>query len=612
MKTILCSLALGALAHLAAAQQSPLRNHAVVANGFVLLQHDDDGSLVGRGDAYRAHFAAEGMRFEPALPTAPQLQHLALTATRAGRGELAPLPQATAPAVDGQRVHYHRGTVDEVYDVRATGVEQSFVFDSLPAGEGDLVVELQVDATLPVHETGHDHVVFAGEHGGVRIGGVVGIDAHGDRIAGTMSCGDGRIELRLPAAFVNRAALPLVLDPIVNTFSITATNATSALEDAELSYDATTGKYAIAFCIDLASNARELRFVLSNGSPLGNTPVFGVATTAATGGPIALANCNLRNCFVVAWTETMPFAGTPPTFAMVRGRLLQPTGALGPVTALAGIPSLPRSQVQFLSGAQTNSAVLKFVCIRGGTAFPVGELWSLTVDVSGALIAANPRDVSATTRACTAIAISQVEDLDRDFLVVWSESNATLGQHLIAGATYDVAGIAQSNQWRYVASGPAVQMRVDGDGLLQAWAVGVGFDGGASSYAAPTFFSVWIDPSHAGMLLDGGLTTLPHNNGSRSFPIASTPRMIHTVHWEFLAGRCTSTLPNCETTTFGVHNHQGCTLCNSESRIHTLLWAALLRPRAYGDTTYGPDAVKVAYIGTGLGMSRVRVPVPGC
>ncbi|MEO0630558.1 MAG: hypothetical protein AAFY46_07490, partial [Planctomycetota bacterium] len=52
---------------------------------------------------------------------------------------------------------------------------------------------------------------------GIHYGGVVGIDADGDRVDGSLRLVGGVLELTLPAAFVDGADYPLVLDPLVGT-----------------------------------------------------------------------------------------------------------------------------------------------------------------------------------------------------------------------------------------------------------------------------------------------------------------------------------------------------------------------------------------------------------
>lgn len=210
--TIVLPLLLGGLC--AQHQLSPAQVVAMEQR-FAVVQREPAG-LWGFGARYRALFVADHVEFLTCTAAAPAPLQIALRPTAAGRGTTRqPLP-AAAPIEQGLAVRYHRGTVVEVYDVRPQHMEQSFVFHELPAGEGDLVVDLKLDTALPLLSVATDRLEFGDEHGGVVINGVVGIDAEGDRVPGSLSFEGGVLSLRLPAAFVQTAALPLVLDPLLS------------------------------------------------------------------------------------------------------------------------------------------------------------------------------------------------------------------------------------------------------------------------------------------------------------------------------------------------------------------------------------------------------------
>ncbi|MEO0652534.1 MAG: hypothetical protein AAFZ65_17810, partial [Planctomycetota bacterium] len=106
----------------------------------------------------------------------------------------------------------------ERYEVSAQGVYQSFVFDERPAGQGDLVVRGSLDTVLfadPAADGGLD-LTWNGRDG-IHYGGVVGIDADGDRVRGGLRLVNGSLELSLPATFVDTADYPIVLDPLIGT-----------------------------------------------------------------------------------------------------------------------------------------------------------------------------------------------------------------------------------------------------------------------------------------------------------------------------------------------------------------------------------------------------------
>lgn len=100
-----------------------------------------DGGLWGFGQRYKAEFRAQDVEFTPALGhLAPHNMTVGLALRSVGRGATETPVSPAARSYAGNQVVYRRAEVAERYDVRLDGLEQSFVFDQLPAGEGDLVV----------------------------------------------------------------------------------------------------------------------------------------------------------------------------------------------------------------------------------------------------------------------------------------------------------------------------------------------------------------------------------------------------------------------------------------------------------------------------------------
>lgn len=203
--------------------QSPISTVPVTASAGMRQGHglraDGDG-LLGCGNDYLVRFDGNGAQFTPvlgrdALAVAP-LQ-LALHSIHRGTTPL-PCDLQDAPALDGDTAVYDRSPqIRERYELRDAGMEQSFVFDTLP-GRGDLVVRCRLgglgELAAPAADGGLDFVRDGQRL--VHMGTVTGIDAHGARARGAIRRDGDFVELSLPASFVDRAALPLVLDPFVS------------------------------------------------------------------------------------------------------------------------------------------------------------------------------------------------------------------------------------------------------------------------------------------------------------------------------------------------------------------------------------------------------------
>ena len=295
-----------------------------------------DGVLTGAGAGYRARFDRDGVQFVPALgEAAPTEQPVQVRGVAYGRGTAdRPLAQVL-PSHRGQQVTFAHGKVDTTYVVQNDGIKQSFVFHERPAGRGDLVVAVQVASQLAATQQGDDAVVLQNELGGVRIAGVLGIDADGQTVRGTLQWQGSSLLLRLPEAFVEGAALPLVLDPLLAPeFSVVSS---SRNLDPQVAYDADTNRYLVAWWRRLSATTADVygQFVFNvtvTPSDLAGSSV--VIRSGQNSQRARVANCSVRNCFVVGWQETV---ATPPlpnhTDVFVRAlnaTLLSPAFALFP------------------------------------------------------------------------------------------------------------------------------------------------------------------------------------------------------------------------------------------------------------------------------------------
>ncbi len=288
-----------------AAVRAPVARTSVVHNAG--LQPDGPGRLLGGGAAYRVTFSAEGARFVPALGrAAPTTQHLGLRplAVRRGTEPVVAGPLTTAPLHERLRARYpHAPSVDERYDVGVDGVELSWRFATRPPGRGDLVVRYALDTSLTsptVADTGGLVFELPGV-GGVSIGAVTGVAADGATVAGELRAADGVLEMSLPARFVDEAAYPIVLDPVIGTKIGVQT---SAWDDGEpdAAFDATTGYYLVTFLRTFSSGDAWPRAqrVDANGNLVGGTIFFNAAGDC---GRARVANLPSRDRFGVVWQQ---------------------------------------------------------------------------------------------------------------------------------------------------------------------------------------------------------------------------------------------------------------------------------------------------------------------
>lgn len=409
------------LTSLAAQRQLPPPQTVALAERFAVVQREPSG-LWGFGAGYRAHFAASHVEFLTCSAVAEPPLQVTLSPTAVGRGAARQPLLDAEPQEQGLAVRYHRGAVVEVYDVRPQGMEQSFVFHELPAGEGDLVVDLRLDTVLPLLAEAPDRLEFGGDHGGVTIAGVVGIDAAGDRVPGRLSFADGVLSLRLPAAFVQTAALPLVLDPLLAP--VTRTSLGLGVRGWDAAHDLSTGTTLFAWFESVSSNNYTLKGWFEPGGPVV------IRATALLGTHASVANIASRDAFVVAWSEEANV--TSGLRSRVLARALTSPNHVGPETTVQVDQNRdlqrPRLGSNTLPATTPgNDAVLLAYHARNGSAGTNGELGDAvirTLGVGPTLGFAIAQPVVVSSNA-TAVGLSRSNIASGNFLVTWGETNGS-------------------------------------------------------------------------------------------------------------------------------------------------------------------------------------------
>ena len=110
-----------------------------------------------------------------------------------------------------------RGSVQERLVNSGTGVEQSWALARRPDGTGDLVVKVKVSGLKYAGSTaGGLHFTDDASGLGLRYGHATFVDARGKRTAVSGAYVAGQIVMHVPAAVVDAAAYPAVLDPVIS------------------------------------------------------------------------------------------------------------------------------------------------------------------------------------------------------------------------------------------------------------------------------------------------------------------------------------------------------------------------------------------------------------
>ncbi len=562
------SLALFALTVLPLAAQSPQPStieavgDRTTITGNSGLQPSARGLRAG-GAAYRAEFAAGERRFEPALgrlaPTTSRVS-LAPQAMRRGEQALSLLrPQALPQQRERCATFAHDGGVEERFDVRPEGLALSWHFPQPLAGDGDLVVRYAVASSLGAPVSSSDGLRFGGEHGGVHIGGVTGIDARGRSVPGSLQWVEGGIELSLPDAFLDSAAYPIVLDPLIGTWFPVSSGLTFDDGEPDAAYDATTNRFLVVWRRTFSATDSDVRgqLVTAGGSLVGGTIFFGSSGVVS---PPRVANLGVRDRFVAAWSQLAAGTSSVEFQAVEAG-----SGALGFATTVASSTTDQFAGVDI--GSQTeapvgsNRGVVVVYDDPGLDAIRARRYWWNAAD---SLLSASAFSVFTDTLlgvAYSAPAIARTAAADGKLLVVARRRGVLLGNSAIEAAVVDAGGGGVSLSTVVATSNDANLGAPDVDGYASRWNVAWERAGLPASlvYDAVRVAPVAIDPA-ANALVVGGAVTF----GGSLISQARAPSLGYTPGRTWLGYELTATLPAPATTTLRVAaiDSGTCTSCN--------------------------------------------------
>lgn len=224
---------LGLAALLAPLQAGADTGFAPSSRGAALFHDvDSDGQHLARGRTYKAAADDGGFTYVPFLGSEVPTNHpVQFRLSRALRGKRAlELAGQAEVSRDGDRLVMDRGAVQVRYDLAAESAEQSFLLAE-HGGEGDLTLVLDVTTDLEAAPDGAG-LRFSCEFGGVRYGAAKAIDAEGRETPVPVSWSNGEIALTVPSTFLEGAAWPLLVDPLLDTVALDPPAASLGRSDA--------------------------------------------------------------------------------------------------------------------------------------------------------------------------------------------------------------------------------------------------------------------------------------------------------------------------------------------------------------------------------------------
>ncbi len=398
-----------------AAQQAerPLRGSGIeIGTARGVFPCDDQ--LVAIGAGFKAYFGHGEVEFVPAFGRrAPHNFPLRVRASGLARcGAAVPFLSAPPEPVGKASVQYRRAPgVIELFTVQDGGLEQSFVLDRRPDGTGDLVVTCELQCEIGAKPDGKGGLRFPIDGTGeFTIGAVTAIDAVGRRVGGSLRLEHDTLTLSVPAQFVDGAAYPLVVDPLLGGPTLL-----SGLdrEDPDVVLDPASGDWFAVWAHYTSAGDADVygqRVSQGNGGLVG--PVLVIDASGSNTEFPRVASVRSAGRVLVVYRRPGVIIITPST---LEGRVVNV--AAQTVSLAATIAS---GVDEFAVGSEDTTADNEALVVWGNsTAVDVAQV---TVPTSGSPVPSAPVTI-ATGVYLPSVAISKTNGGTGNYLVAWRTSS---------------------------------------------------------------------------------------------------------------------------------------------------------------------------------------------
>lgn len=284
-----------------------------------------DGPLWARGQTWKASFDAQGFTFIPWFGAeARQNYPMRVQVLQASVGDQVLELAAGQPVRDGSAVRTARGALTEVVDLRLGEIEQSFVFATLP-NRGAIRVDIGIASELACEPVA-DGLQFTNAAGAASYRKAVAIDASGAVANLDIVWTGSAAHIEIPADFVGRAQLPLILDPVLGSNLTTSIPTTSTQDDPDVAVlQAAGGRTLLTWRQAYSATDHDLWAVVLYDNLVPTTAWFTLDFTSLDYLHSSVAANNYAQNFMVA-SEVL--AGT---LHYIAGRTVDAAGNTGPV-----------------------------------------------------------------------------------------------------------------------------------------------------------------------------------------------------------------------------------------------------------------------------------------
>lgn len=301
-----------------------------IAGSRVGATQEADGAIRAEGPTWQARFEQNVARFEvEAGEDRTQIANLQLQFVGAQRGATwLPADADVVPALLGSTVRWRHDGVTASYALDSAGIEQSFVVDRRPVGTGDLVLGIGVSGNVQARATTatrHQPLDFRfADASAIRYGEAFAFDRTGARVeVATRYDGAGRIDLVVPAAFVDSAHYPLTIDPAIGAVLLPGGSADSDVTP-DVAYDPELKHYLVVWQRTFAGSLAIRGAIYDDAGGVVNGNIDIASGAGAREPAVAFLRSLYANSFLVVWSQ----------FGIIWGRIVLSSNGAMPAPVL--------------------------------------------------------------------------------------------------------------------------------------------------------------------------------------------------------------------------------------------------------------------------------------
>ncbi|MBL8725086.1 MAG: hypothetical protein JNK49_13630 [Planctomycetes bacterium] len=430
--------------------QAPIgASSAALADRLWFDDQAADGALWVRGSSYKACFDRRGFQYVPFLGShAPRNFPLRVELRTASVGGERLELQSSGCKRQGEQIRIDRGALVELVDLAPRQIEQSFAFAELP-NRGAVAVEIALSGEFAA-VAAERGLQFHNDHGGVAYEKAIARDAAGHELPLRIDWRDGLARIEIPAAFVAAASLPLVLDPVLSTLTLSGgVPPAEAQRNPDVARLTVPGITAVSWTRTFSANDEDV-FVQILDSAQNFLAAGYVDFTSENWVTARIAsNANTSRFLVAAQVDavTGSFVGS-----YISSRIIDTTGATLPKVVVEGgnVVGLPGSNFRPDVGgdAAVDPAAFYTIVFEHETAPGNHDIYYKQIDQAGALRTLNPLplDTSPTMQGNPAIAESNGPVQIGLALVAWQSQRQQ--------APFDDDVVARWITWNGAPNGP--------------------------------------------------------------------------------------------------------------------------------------------------------------